>query len=679
VFERLGDYLREGAADVFGFRGELNNLREASADARLLARAVEDVNWTNLLNASTGGEYFDPDAKARKDQTKRAYQYYFNDPVVRRTVDLRNFYCFGKGVPKPKYRDDKETPDAETELAEQYIDRYWNDPENRKVLTGFAGQLEKGRELQLQSNIFLMLVRSAERAPQAPLLGPDGSGDDESLDTLLYAEEDEPTAPSPRKPATLKVSDLPEGEIVDILMHPGNRKIPVLYKRAYTPLIFDPKNDTYRPGSPVVRYYHDWQFEAPTTWPNPETGKDEPWGPDESKIIPRERGVIYHISANKTSDMKFGITQLQSYLKWAQGLNQYMSSRMSTVQAIAAIAMQVKARGGARNVSQVASQIMDLSRLAGRVEGDDAGGINRVRADQGRTKMAVSNTGADLQPMFTDTASNNAQGDIQTMKAQVAAGSGVPSYQLGGEAPGLSSTTSMDAPLQKLIQADQEGWETVHRDLTGYMIEGVGLDPSRVEVQMPPILERDVGSLVAYMTALLATLDPNVSNPDFMRFVFAEVLDAMGKVNSRELIGTIFPDGMTTPFQQRLAEAQFQAGLMAAAGGGGGGGTPSADAIAGQNGNQNTPAQLAAGSVGDAVSRANGSGGLPNMPVTQAGDYSAIARDRARGRNERALQASTWGDRRSDFVESLPEPMRGPAAQAFMELDALIGQVYRGD
>lgn len=672
------DYLREGASDLFGFREEMATLREANADAKLLARAVEDVNWTNLFNGSTGGEYFDPDAKARKDQTKRAYQYFFNDPVVRRTVELRISYCFGKGVPKPKYRDDKETPDAETKLADDFIDRFWKDPENRKVLTSHAGQIEKGRELQLQSNIFLLLVRSNERAPTAPMIAPDGSevvtGElMDTLGTMLDQETEIPSPREPRKPPTMKVSDLPEGEIVDVIMHPGNRKIPVYYKRAYTPLIFDPVNDTYRPGKPIVRYYHDWQFEAPTEWPD-ENGATKPWGPAQEKIIPREKGVIYHVYANKTSDMKFGITQLQSYLKWAQGLNQYMSSRMATVQAISAIAMQVKARGGPKNVSQVASQLMDISRLAGKVDG--SGEVERVRADQGRTKMAVSNSGADLQPMFTDTAANNAQGDIQTMKAQIAAGSGVPSYQLGGEAPGLSSTTSMDAPLQKLIQADQEGWETVFRDLTGYMIEGVGLDPERVEVQMPPILERDVGSLVAYMTALLATLDPNVSNPDFMRFVFAEVLDAMGKVNSRELLGTIFPEGMTTPFQQRLAEAQFQASLM---GDGAGGGTPAGDALRGAERNSRSAAELAAGSAGDAAARANQSGGLPAMPVTQAGDYSAIARDRARTRGERTLQASTWGDRRATFVEGLPAELRGPAAEAFREIDALLGQVYGAD
>src|SRR4051812_18530183 len=100
------DLIREGAADFFGFGDELEHLRESNSAALALARRVEDIGWTDIGVGMNAG-YFDPDRQKQKTQTKRAYTYFFNDPIVKRSVLLRTYYTYANGMPRPTYREDK--------------------------------------------------------------------------------------------------------------------------------------------------------------------------------------------------------------------------------------------------------------------------------------------------------------------------------------------------------------------------------------------------------------------------------------------------------------------------------------------------------------------------------------------------------------------------------------------
>ncbi len=532
AFESFRDALREGAADVFGFREDQAALRDLSdrfmevrADARMIARKAEEANWLPLTGGSTA--YFEPTREARKEVIKRAHNYYFNDPIVGRTIDLRTLYTFGKGLPKPKYRENVDRDNEDEKIGQRYIDRFWWDRDNQACLTSYFAQISKSTELQLQGEIFFLLFRSDERADEA----------------VVEEEETEWNA----RPSPLKITDLPESEITEIISHPGNRKIPVYYKRVYKPQVYNFEKGAYEEGTEEVAiYYRHWRNEAPSEW------NGRPWGPREEQI---GEGLIYHLALNKTSDMKRGVPEVQRYLKWAQGLNEYMTSRMATVQAIAQIALQAKTKGGPKNVTQVAGVLSDISRMANTLE--SATNLERTRTDQGRTKAAVSSQGVELQPMVQDTGSAGAQIDVQVFKGQIAAGAGVPVHHLGDVGTAnMATATSMDAPLQRLIEAMQEMFETVYRDLLGFMMEGLGLDPGRVEVTMPPILQRDVAGTNAALAGMLTTVDPNLGNKDLIKFYVEQVLDAMGFVNATELVDRFFPDEWVTP--EEKAQAQME-------------------------------------------------------------------------------------------------------------------------
>jgi hypothetical protein len=550
--------IREAAADVFGFRDEIDNARLVEADAKLLARKAEDLGW-DLLNSSHNvyAAHKEPTNETRHEQVRRAYNYFYNHPIVGQAVALTTWYVFGRGLTKPKYRpiqrrlkeDDAEGPEEkkQREQAQDYIDRFWFDEDNQRTLTTHQAQEQKSNELQLQGNVFLLMFRSKEKAP-ATTPQPDAYMPTQrrnTLDELGKSAEPlrtvEPTGDQSepfagKKNSTLKLTDLPEHEIVDVIMHQQNRKLPVYYKREYTPRLYNFESKTYEPGNKVTLYYRDWKHEAPTEI----NGK--PWGPPPEEIAD---GVVYHVKVNAVSDAKFGQSEVARVLKWAKGLDEYMTSRMSVVQALAQIALQAKVKGGSKQVSQVATQLADISNLANQVEGATT---TRDRADLNKTKVALTNQGTELVPMVQDTGASSAMTDIQTIKGQLAAGLGLPMHYLGdvGSA-NLATATAMELPVLKMMEARQELWEAVYRDILGFMLEGVGLDPEGIEVQMPGILARDVNALTTSLAALLAAVDPQVQNRELIRWAVSEVLDAMGKVNTEEILDKIFPDGWTPP------------------------------------------------------------------------------------------------------------------------------------
>jgi hypothetical protein len=557
----LYDSIREAAADVFGWRDDLEQARLMEADAKLIARKAEDLGW-DLLNASHNpyGAHKEPDNETRREQVRRAYNYFYNHPIVGQAVSLNTWYVFGRGLTKPKYRpiqrrlkqEEAEQQDTasqkQREQAQDYIDRFWFDEDNQRTLSTHGAQEQKSNELQLQGNVFLLMFRSEEKAGNAPTPAPDRHFSTKPRNTLDDLRQTK-AAPSERlttvsqsepvtekKNATVKVTDLPEHEIVDVIMHPENRKLPVYYKREYTPRIYNFESKTYEPGEKVTIYYRDWKHEAP------KSVNGEPWGPKPEEI---GEGVVYHIKVNAVSDAKFGQSEVARILKWAKGLDEYMTSRMAVVQALAQIALQAKVKGGAKQVSQVAAQLADISNLANQVEGATT---TRDRADLNKTKVALTNQGTELIPAVQDTGASSAMTDIQTIKGQLAAGLGLPMHYLGdvGSA-NLATATAMELPVLKMMEARQELWEGVFRDIIGYMLEGVGLDPEGVEVQMPSILARDVNALVTSLAALVAAVDPQVQNAEMIRWVVSEILDAMGKVNTEEILDKIFPDDWAPP------------------------------------------------------------------------------------------------------------------------------------
>jgi hypothetical protein len=220
------------------------------------------------------------------------------------------------------------------------------------------------------------------------------------------------------------------------------------------------------------------------------------------------------------------------------------------------------------------------------------------RGDQGRTRAAVTNQGAELQPMVQDTGAPGAQIDTQIFKGQVSAATGVPVHQLGDSPQsGLSTLAALDGPLQAMVEDVQDDWEAVIAEIVGYMLAGEGFDPHRVVVKMPPILMRDVQATSTMLTAAMAAFDPNGANRELMRWVMSEILELLGDPDAQEILDHIFPADFETPYEQRQKELLQQAALT-------GGTQPPDGAVGAHDARQSSPTQIAARNMAHVVRRA---------------------------------------------------------------------------
>lgn len=628
----LKEGLREGAADVLGFSDQLAQgdwattaLQEAGYDARMLARKVEDLNWDKINEAPSS--YFTPSRENRKEQVRRAYDFYFNDPIIRRTVDLRTAYTFGNGLPIPIYRREHDDATQEEREAQDLIDNFFGDEFNQETLTSVRAQQQKCLELQLQGNIYLLGF----------------------LDTDTPAEKGQPSP--------LRLSDIPEPEIVEIITHPSNRKVPVFYKRVFVPTAFNFTTGAWASdGTPSTRYYRHYKHEAPTEF------EGKPWGPPEELI---GEGRVYHISVNHTSDMKWGLTELNSVLKSAAGLNSFKTARMAMVMALAQLAMQAKMHGGPRSVSQVAGALSDISRLATQIEG--AAGTERIPINQGRTKVALSSKGVQLEPMIQDTGAAGAATDIEMFKSDISSGTAVGVHHLGGTgSAGLASSTAIDASLQKAIEANQKIWESVFTDLIGWMLTKMDFESERVEVTMPPILTRDFATLAQALAGAMKAVDPKVSSRELVRWYFGELLDAMGRTNTQELLDKFFPVGWVSPAAQEENLMKSLYGQQEGAAAGGGGTAPPTlppGEVAGEPAGPGFPEP-----GGYGLGTQAGSGQLshkgPQDYFGGAVSAGGVKRDRAARRREIALQGAEML-KAADVPEELIEVIEA----AFEEID----------
>ena len=516
----LLEVAREGTADLLGMGDELVELREAAANGRMLARRMEDLGYGDL--AGGGGDLQEMRRMQHREVVDRAFRYYFGDPIVRRAVDLRTFYVFGTGVATPRYSDDPNSTgdDAEVKKGTEALEAWWKDEDNKAILTAASGQYQKELELQAQGNVF-----------------------------LLGFEAERPKAGE----AALKLSDLPEREIVDIITHPENRKKNVWYLRQYMTKRWDPATGMYMPGRQVTRYYRDWVNEPPK---DGEVFDGEVWENPAENLIATE-GRVYQVAVNKTSDMRFGQSELQSILDMAQSLSAYMTNRSAVVRVISKLAMSVKVDGGARSVAQAKSALADAQSLAGALANGGDESLARHRAHDQQATAAVTGRGTDLQPMVADTGAAGAATDIGTMKGHLAAGTGIPLAHLGSEPGALAGSITQDRPLMALIKARQELWRTVIRDLAGWNVKAAGLDPDRVQLSMPALTDRDADAtaqtlqgLLTMIAELLATRDPELRQ--LARWAMAEVLDEMGKENAQQLV-----DGLIKPDVPELSQEQL--------------------------------------------------------------------------------------------------------------------------
>ena len=490
---------------------QIQALTEASyldqAASRMMERRLEDLTYRFYDMAAANVDDL-PDNRRRI--IRRAYRYWAEDPVIGQALNLLTWYTFGRGVPMPTVPDYLDLADEERKFAQDVIKNFWNAPENKATLCTLQAQEQKSLELQIEGEIFVALFD-----------GPDDTG--------------------------LLISDIDPVEITNVIVSTDNRKMPLYYERTYAPAVYDFKKRQYVASKDKkVIYYPHWRNQP---------GPNDPKPP--ANLVEKSARIM-HVAVNHTSNQTRGNSEVRRILEWAKGFREFMESRLAVAREINRLARVVKVDGGPTELAKVIQQFKSSDPLAlTRVPLVDP----QIASPQAGTMFRTPNV--DLEAPSFETGAGVAQTDKASFLGQIAAGSGWPSHYLGGDgSSSLANLTAMELPLLKMVEARQELWQGVIRDLTREALVRAGITDVEPEVSMPPILMRDTAQLAGALQAMVAVVDPNQENIALKRWVTGQYLSLFGENNVDQRTRDIIDEAIQLVEDQAAADAAMAAQVL---------------------------------------------------------------------------------------------------------------------
>lgn len=492
--------------------------------------------------------------QARQHWVKQARMVYREDPQAAAAVDLLNDFTLGRGIPKPRAKDP---------AVQEVIDEFWEDPDNKLVLTSYEAQLAFNTDLTLQCNIFVLLFE-----------GEDGK---------------------------LKLGLLPHDSVDRAVRDPENRLRVLYYGASRQRTKYNYTTDSQEvdmAAQPVVEYFEHWR--------NLDVLREE--GRDLSDIeAPPERvgeGRVYHIAINRGTEEVFGTPSMRRLIRWFSAYNSFLAARVDLMQAAAALVMRRKVKGTPTQVAKLAAQALSRrSELAGATGTE--GSPPQVPPPPGA--IVTENENVTHEQLPINTGAGGATMDAQMLRAAISAGTRWPQAYLGDPSNANHATmTSLELPTLKGVENRQEVLESLVRALVDRAIQRA-VDANRLtltveregeagelggpddtgpfgpaalqasklveyenraedeertqrdlsyEFAMPNPLKRMMGDLVNAVANVAKTFDPNGTNMELNRtlltIVFAEAFEMEDPADAVE---RIFPEGYVDPM---LAQQQQQ-------------------------------------------------------------------------------------------------------------------------
>ncbi|TXH51273.1 MAG: phage portal protein [Desulfurellales bacterium] len=539
--EPAPDGLNEALDRIDVLQHNLERFQESAEDdynaRRILERRLEDMAY-ELLSAKA--DKLDERPEDRKRIRKRAFTYWQKDPIIGQAVNLMNWYTFGRGVTVPQVvrpereseaiapqhklpehledqpdqttmeawfkeaGEDNEPTDDDLDKAQEILDAFWDAPENKEVLTSPMAQESKSTELQLDGEVFLVMFDN------------ENPGDGEPL---------------------MLLTDINPEEIVEVITARENDKMPLWYVRRYREQVWNYTSEVWETSQEqTTRYYPHWQ-----NTPGP---KDTP--PPSQLLAP---GRMMHIKINAISRQQRGVSELRRVLEWAKGLNEFMEARLAIARAMNKIAQRVRVDGGPTEVNRIVQQFAsgDLMALTRVPQRDPL-------VAQPQAATLVHTPSMDIQPMSFETGAATAQVDKQSFLGMIAAGVNWPMHYLGGDgAASLSSAVSMELPTRKQVEARQQLWQEVFHNISMEVLRLAGVhEDIDIEVQMPPILDRDLAAITGAVSGIVTALTAT-NNVELARWALGEVLVALGRTDASDIVERIYPEGYRMPAEQAAA------------------------------------------------------------------------------------------------------------------------------
>lgn len=550
-------------------------LEESDWQRRMIQRDLDTLAWT-ALNYTGAGPAHELRPMERRRLVQKARIVWMKDPQAGAAVDLMNDFVFGRGLQKPKAND---------EDVQAVIDEFWEDPDNQLVLTSFQAQLALGTDLEIQSNLFLLVFEDGEDG-KVKL----GLLDHDTVETVVRDEDNRLRIMYYAARHFVArwdfVNDRPE-----ILTEVPSQTV------NGTPV--KQENQPYMlPGQAPIKYYPHWRNVADALQDSEDGVRDAP------QLAPQDKmgeGKVYHVALNRGSEMAFGHPRMDRLIRWFNAYNQFMDARVDIMAASAAFVMKRKVKGTPQQLERMANQALSRRSVLG-MAGDP-----NVGAQWGPKAGAIltENDAVDHEPLNLTTNAPNAQQDAQMIRSQISAGTRWPaSYYGDASQANLATATSLELPVLKTVEARQEVFESMVRFAIDRQIERA-VDTGRIALQidqpskkpakkkperaqqpqlfepgdlnapgmtpiaaayedqgadeqdverdlgyefkMPSPLKRMLGDLVLAVMNIAKTFDPNNTNLELSRTLLTVALGELDLEDPAGAVERIFPAGYVDP------------------------------------------------------------------------------------------------------------------------------------
>lgn len=383
---------------------QIHELQEAELELRGKQRELQDLAYTVMDYA--GGSPQEMRAQERRSLAQRARVIHQQDPQYGGQVNLLNEFVLGRGVQKPA---------AVDEEVQKVIDRFWDDPDNRRVITSHEAQVRFNTDLTLQSNLF-------------PLVYDDGDDGAVKLGLLDH-------------------------DTVEEAVRDEDKRLAVLYffTKSYQK-VWDPEKHAYKVSreKTQLRYYEEFRNlrDAKRDQEQGLRHADLPQIPD--ALI--GRGRVLQVAINRTLEQAFGVPEIARQIRWLTAYNDLMRARVDMAKAAASIIAKRKLKGGAAAMQQLASAALMSTGASATMPVDPYAMGQAPRPGS----ILEENDWTDHQPFNLNSGGQGAADDIRAIRGQLAVGGGWPDPYIGGEGGNLSQATQLELRVLKMVEARQQ-------------------------------------------------------------------------------------------------------------------------------------------------------------------------------------------------------------------------------
>lgn len=407
----------------------------------LYSRTLEDIGWINV--SLQQGDQVQLIGEGFKKMLRTCRLYYVKNPLAGHWVHLTTDFVFGEGVSKPKAK-------KESTKTQETIDKFWEDPDNKKALTSYQAQRLLSNKLQYEGNLFFVLF-------------DDDEGD-------------------------VRVRILNTEEIADVIRDPDDRMRTVFYKASKHEQKYNFFSDGYEISMTKYLYYQDIENYNP----------DDYNVPDEKRA---KGAVVYHVKINCDINDKFGIPELYRGIDWIKAHKDMAGDLATLIKSLSTLAWRKKIKGtpaqvtSLRNAAQAKTDLTNPAKIAGSTQ------YENEAVDT--TAISTPTGGAVI-----------GEKGLKQMTLMVCAAAGIFYHYFGDPETGnLATTTSMELPMIKKFVAYQKLWEAIYTDILIYVIHKkieVGIFPGTatydektmrmvyeteediaMDIDFPPVIEKD--------------------------------------------------------------------------------------------------------------------------------------------------------------------------------------------